>query len=155
MRIGELADALGISAKTVRFYEDRGLLPHAERLANGYRDYPASAVERVRFVKAAQGAGLTLAEIGEILAIKGDGGSSCGHTRALIDRHIAELDSQMERLRAARVELVALAERASELDPASCTDPDRCQVIALDLPVQGKVYRGDMIELTPVSKAHT
>src|SRR3546814_19762092 len=43
VKIGQLADATGATAKTLRFYEDSGLLPPAKRAANGYRDYPPEA----------------------------------------------------------------------------------------------------------------
>ena len=50
MRIGELAAATGTTTKTLRFYEDSGLLPPAERAANGYRDYGQDAVNRLDFI---------------------------------------------------------------------------------------------------------
>jgi hypothetical protein len=49
---------------------------------------------------------------------------------ALLDRHLAEIEEQIARLEVARAELLDLAGRARELDPSSCTDPHRCQVIA-------------------------
>ena len=130
MRIGELADLAGLTAKTIRYYEGLGLVDEPERHANGYREYGADAVERLRFIKDSQAAGLTLAEVGEILGMKAAGESTCAHTRTLLARHLAEVDAQIERLLAARAELMAMAERADALDPAGCTDPARCQVIA-------------------------
>ena len=50
----------------------------------------------------------------------------------LLERHLTEIDEQIERLLVARTELLELAERARTLDPTSCTDPHRCQVIAGD-----------------------
>jgi hypothetical protein len=47
MRAGELANAAGVSAQTIRFYERRGLLPAPPRLSSGYRDYPAEVVSTV------------------------------------------------------------------------------------------------------------
>ena len=130
MRIGELADVAGLTAKTIRYYEGLGLVDEPERHANGYREYGADAVERLRFIRDSQAAGLTLAEVGEILGMKAAGESTCAHTRSLLARHLAEVDAQIERLLAARAELAAMAERADALDPAGCTDPARCQVIA-------------------------
>ena len=54
MRIGELAERAGVSTSTIRFYERRGLLPPAERLANGYRSYDERALFTVRFIDRAQ-----------------------------------------------------------------------------------------------------
>jgi hypothetical protein len=48
---------------------------------------------------------------------------------SFLDRHIADIDAQIERLQAARAEMLQLATRARGLDPATCTDPHRCQVI--------------------------
>lgn len=129
MRIGELACAVGVTSKTIRYYESIGLVADPARTAGGYRDYGPEAVERLRFIRDAQSTGLSLAEIQSVLELKDAGASTCEHTRSLLDRHLAEIDEQLERLTSARVELVALAERADGLDPGHCTDPNRCQVI--------------------------
>lgn len=63
MRIGELAQACGVSRDTLRFYEERGLI-QARRLANGYRDYPDEVVQLVQFIRTAQRLGFSLNEIG-------------------------------------------------------------------------------------------
>ncbi|MEM7285771.1 MAG: heavy metal-responsive transcriptional regulator [Actinomycetota bacterium] len=132
MRIGELAERTGISAKTARYYESIGLLPEPERTPSGYRDYDHAAVDRVRFVRDAQATGLSLSEIASVLELKDAGSTSCRHTSELLHRHVADLDDQIERLQAARTELAAMAQRASTLDPSACTDPNRCQVIGAD-----------------------
>jgi len=130
MRIGELADEAGLTSKTIRYYESIGLMSEPYRQGNGYRDYDDDAVDRLRFIRDSQAAGLTLAEVSEIVGMKAAGESTCGHTRSLLARHVAEVDAQIERLLATRAELTAMAERADALDPASCTNPARCQVIA-------------------------
>lgn len=130
MKIGQLADRCGVSTKTIRYYEDIGLLAAPARTASGYRDYGEETVERLRFVRDAQATGLTLAEIASVLELKGSGERSCGHTMALIDSHLDSIDRQIEQLTAARAQLSALAERSKSLDPAACTDPNRCQVIS-------------------------
>lgn len=79
MLIGDLGAAAGLSAKTIRFYEQFGLLPAPPRTPGGYRDYPAGATSRLAFIRRAQAAGLTLAEIGNILHIR-DGGQAPCHT---------------------------------------------------------------------------
>ncbi len=130
MRIGELGDAVGLTTKTIRYYESVGLLAAPERTASGYRDYGVEAVDRLEFVKQAQSSGLTLAEIASVLDIKDAGGQSCEHTRALLLRHLDGLDAQIEAMKRQRRELVVLADRAGGLDPSTCTDANRCQVIA-------------------------
>ncbi len=130
MRIGELGDRCGVSTKTIRYYESIGLLDEPERTASGYRVYAADAVERLRFIRDAQATGLTLAEISSVLELKSVGERSCAHTTALIEAHVDAIDTQISQLRSARKELAALLKRARDLDPASCTDANRCQVIS-------------------------
>ncbi|MGI9623038.1 MAG: heavy metal-responsive transcriptional regulator [Acidimicrobiales bacterium] len=130
MRIGQLAERTGVSTKTIRYYESIDLLPTPARTPSGYRDYGTESVERLRFVRDAQATGLSLAEISSVLEIKDAGSGSCAHTRDLLERHLGELDDQIALLVAARKELAGMADRASHLDPASCTDPNRCQVIS-------------------------
>ncbi len=129
MRIGELADRGGVSTKTIRYYESIGILPEPARTGGGYRDYPSEAVERLGFIRDAQASGLTLAEIASVLELKGAGERSCEHTTALLERHLHDIDQQIERLTAARKALAELTARARTLDPADCTDPNRCQII--------------------------
>lgn len=129
MKIGELADAGGVTAKTIRYYESIGLVPEPRRTESGYRDYDVDAVERLRFIRDAQRSGLSLSEIESVLELKDVGARSCEHTLHLLERHVREIDEQLERLSASRNELLGLAKRARDLDPAECTDPNRCQVI--------------------------
>ena len=130
MRIGELGQRAGVSTKTIRYYESIGLLDEPTRTPSGYRDYDPAALERLRFIRDAQATGLSLAEIASVLELKGSGQGSCAHTTELLDRHLLDLDRQIEQLMEARDSLRQLADRARSLDPGACTDPNRCQVIA-------------------------
>jgi MerR family copper efflux transcriptional regulator len=129
MKIGELAAATGSTTKAIRYYESIGLLDEPARTDAGYRSYGPDAVERLDFVKQAQASGLALTEIRSILEIKDRGGQSCEHTRDLLKTHLDELDRKIIELQAARVELRNMYDRADALDPAECTDANRCQVI--------------------------
>ncbi|MDH3705510.1 MAG: heavy metal-responsive transcriptional regulator [Acidimicrobiia bacterium] len=129
MKIGALAEHTSVSTKTVRYYESIGLLAAPRRTPSGYRDYDSDAIERLRFIRDAQATGLTLTEIASVLELKDAGSSSCQHTAALLERHLADLDDQITRLQSARRQLVELSTRAQALDPRACTDPNRCQVI--------------------------
>jgi DNA-binding transcriptional MerR regulator len=130
MRIGELGEQTNVSTKTIRYYESIGLIDEPARTASGYRDYGDDALERLRFVRDAQATGLSLAEIASVLELKGAGQRSCAHTAALLERHLLDLDRQIDQLHQARATLRQLADRARSLDPGTCTDPNRCQVIA-------------------------
>lgn len=130
MRIGQLADEIGVTTKTIRFYEESGILPEPKRAENGYRVYHQPSVERLRFIRDAQSAGLTLNEIATILDLRDRGERSCHHTIEMLDGHLVEVDRQIEELRRTRERLVEITDRAKDLDPSDCTDPNRCQTIA-------------------------
>jgi len=129
VRIGELAGRAGLTTKTLRFYEQAGVLPGPARTGSGYRDYDDAALARLRFVRAAQVAGLTLAEIRTVIAVREDQGPPCGHVTALLDRHAAALDERIAELQATRAEVRRLQERAATLDPAACGEDGVCHVI--------------------------
>lgn len=129
MRIGELAQRAGVTAKTLRFYERIALLPAPQRTPSGYRDDDEVAVDRLRFIKAAQAAGLTLAEIATVITAREQTGPPCGHVAALLDAHAAELDRRIGELTALRDEVRRLHDRARALDPAACDDSMVCHVI--------------------------
>ncbi len=129
MRIGELAARTGVPTKTIRFYEQIGVLPEPERAPNGYRVYGPDDADRLGFVRDAQATGLSLEEIAMILRLRGMGESTCEHVLELLEHHLADLDGLIDTLQATRTELAAMTERARSLDPAECTDPNRCQTI--------------------------
>lgn len=120
MLIGELAHRTGTSAKTLRFYEDEGLVPEPPRTPAGYRDYPTDAVERVVFVRDAQTAGFTLRQIAEILGIRDGGQPPCEHVGQLIDQRLKDVARRIAELEQTRAHLYELARRTRELDPADC-----------------------------------
>ena len=132
MKIGELTNTAGVTTKTIRYYESIGVLDEPVRTGSGYRSYGPAAIERLDFVKQAQSSGLALAEIRSILEIKDQGGQTCEHTTSLLRRHLDELDTKIVELQTARVELQAMYERAGALDPAECTDANRCQIITVE-----------------------
>ncbi|MEU6170123.1 heavy metal-responsive transcriptional regulator [Streptomyces tanashiensis] len=129
MRIGELASKSALSTKTIRFYEQAGLLPAPPRTPGGYRDYPNHAVSRLSFVRDAQAAGLTLAEIRSILALRDSGQAPCTQVGTLIEQHLADIERRLTELREARSALRELARRAATADPDTCTDGDICTIL--------------------------
>uniref|UniRef100_UPI0035DBBCBA heavy metal-responsive transcriptional regulator n=1 Tax=Modestobacter marinus TaxID=477641 RepID=UPI0035DBBCBA len=137
MRIGELAAKAGLTAKAIRFYEHAGVLPEPERQPSGYRDYDDSALARLRFVKAAQAAGLTLAEIRQVIAVRDLSGPPCRHVTDLLDTRAADLDRRIAELSALREEVRRLRDRANGLDPDHCDDMAVCHVIPAELPAAG------------------
>lgn len=121
MRIGELAAELGLNPKTIRYYEEIGLLPDAQRSMSGYRLYSDSDLQRLRFILKAKAIGLTLGEIAEILALHRDGEQPCEHVVGLLDDKIAAVDEQLRALEDFRRELVALRnESATTIASDAC-----------------------------------
>jgi DNA-binding transcriptional MerR regulator len=128
LTVSALADRVGLSADTVRYYERVGLLPEPARSAAGYRLYDQDAVGRLRLIKGAQRAGLRLREIGELLQVADQGQCPCGHTETLLRRRLAEVSAELDRLRALEVELTRLLER--QPDPA-CPEPQPVTAAAI------------------------
>ena len=112
MRIGELAEAVSLPTKTIRYYEQIGLLPPPARRANGYRSYDDSACARLRFVKAAQAVGFSLGEIKEIVAFRERGEEPCAHVLDLVDRRAREIADRIAVLERMQGDLDRLAARA-------------------------------------------
>lgn len=129
MRIGDLALVAGVNAQTIRFYERRGLLPSAEREANGYRQYDEATAARLRFIRASQAAGLTLADIGSILALRQAGEVPCEHVSTLLVGKLEEVRARRRELALLEAELQHLIEASQDLDPAECTAGVVCQII--------------------------
>lgn len=129
MRIGELAEAAGTTAKTLRFYEEQGLLPPAERTAAGYRDYAPEAVARIDFVHRGQAAGLTLAQIKQILDIRDHGQAPCEPVRDLLDTRLADIEQQIAQLSALRDTIAALRDEASDPEPETCSPDQVCRYL--------------------------
>jgi DNA-binding transcriptional MerR regulator len=120
VRIGEVAARAGVPAKTIRFWEDQHLLPPPDRTPAGYRDYGPAVLDRLAFIRHAQAAGLTLAAIRQVLEIRDGEQSPCVHVTGLIARRLSEVEARIAELTRARDQLVVLAARAAEQDPADC-----------------------------------
>jgi DNA-binding transcriptional MerR regulator len=110
LNVSDIARRSGVSPDAVRYYEKEGLLPPAPRSPSGYRQYDSTTADRIRFIKGAQEMGLKLVEIGELLEIQDRGACPCGHTKALVERHLTEIDAEMIRLSRLRNELASMAD---------------------------------------------
>lgn len=106
--IGEIAARCGMSRKAIRLYEQLGILAQPVRTPGGYRLYGEEALRVLAFVRRAQRLGLSLAEIREIVAIKGTGKATCARVRALLQHKLADLDRLLAELTASREALGSL-----------------------------------------------
>jgi len=129
MRIGEVADAVGLSSQTIRFYERRGLLPPPRRGPNGYRDYDASTETRLQFIRSAQAAGLTLVDA-SIVGLRDDGKAPCAHVHHLLLNKLHDVQARQRELARLETTLDQLIARSHRLDPAGCTDTEICNILS-------------------------
>ena len=117
LTIGSLAAAAGVGVETVRFYQRRDLMTVPPR-AGGIRRYDRRDVDRLRFIKRAQAAGFTLAEIAELIAL--DAGEDRRRARQLAKARIVALDAKIAELKEARTSLARLAKECGEGRDGPC-----------------------------------
>ena len=126
MKIGELAAATGLATSAIRFYEQSGLLPAAQRAGNGYRSYSADALDRLRFIQVAQGLGFTLDSLRSLFCATEAFSQAQLQDELLqsLETRLGEIDHMLTTLRTQRKDLLALRERmlASWADGV-CVDP--------------------------------
>jgi MerR family mercuric resistance operon transcriptional regulator len=117
LTIGRLAAAGGVGVETIRFYQRNGLLQTPTR-ETGIRRYDREDVRRLRFIRQAQAAGFTLAEIKELLAL--DAGENRSRARELARRRIKVLDDKIAEMQRARDSLRRLASECAEGSAGPC-----------------------------------
>ncbi|BBX95509.1 hypoxia response transcriptional regulator [Mycobacterium lacus] len=133
MKIGELAKLTNTSTKTIRFYEDSGLLSPPARTASGYRDYGPEIVDRLRFIRRGQAAGLTLQKVRQILAIHDRGEAPCGHVRHVLSARLDQVRAQIAELVALEGHLQTLLDHASHHAPSEHDQSTVCWILESDL----------------------
>jgi DNA-binding transcriptional MerR regulator len=126
MRIGQLAERADVNPKTIRYYEEIGLLPPPKRAGNRYRMYDDGDLTRLVFVRTAQRLGLSLDDIREILAFRERGERPCGYVLDAVKRESRALDERIRELKALRDELRQLVADAEELGQG---DAEYCSLI--------------------------
>ncbi len=117
LTIGRLAAAGGVGVETIRFYQRNGLLQTPTR-ETGVRRYDREDVRRLRFIRQAQAAGFTLAEIKELLAL--DAGENRSRAREFARRRIKVLDDKIAEMQRARDSLRRLASECAEGSAGPC-----------------------------------
>jgi Cu(I)-responsive transcriptional regulator len=99
MQIGDAADASGISAKMIRYYEEVGLIPSPKRRDSGYRVYDESDVHRLRFIRRARELGFPVERIRELLQLWNDRRRPSREVKRVALAHIADMEAQIGRMR--------------------------------------------------------
>jgi len=125
LTIGALADAAGVKRSTIRYYERQGLLQPPARSPHGYRWYDSEALERLRFIRAAQAAGFSLDHIRTLLRLRERDAAPCRQVRDLIDDRLREVERELAELHHVRRELRHARARCLAGEPR-----DRCAVLS-------------------------
>ena len=110
MNIGQAAEAAGVNAKMIRYYESIGLISAASRTGSGYRQYSEKDIRTLRFIRRSRDLGFSIERIKMLLSLWEDRGRKSSDVKTLAAQHIAELDRDIEKLRSIRDQLQHLAE---------------------------------------------
>ena len=121
MKISEAAAASGCHFETIRYYERQGLLPRTNRLTNGYRDYGASDVERLRFIVRGRDLGFSLVEIKRLLQLSASAELSCGEVDQLARQQLAAVKRRINELRRMARELQSTIDSCARESCGECT----------------------------------
>lgn len=111
MKIGEIAKAAGVPAKTIRYYEEIGLIAPADRTVAGYRSYGDKDLETLRFIARARGLGFSVAEVSDLLALWRDRERSSAQVKAVAEQHLQDMDAKIRELQSLRATLADLIHR--------------------------------------------
>ena len=120
MNIGELADASGVSAKSVRYYEKIGLIPPAPRTEAGYRFYSEADMHTLQFIRRARDFGLPMERVKQLVALWKDRSRASRDVKQMAMQHVTELRTKVAELTAMADTLQELANRCSGNDRPDC-----------------------------------
>jgi MerR family mercuric resistance operon transcriptional regulator len=110
---GKVAKQAGVNVETLRYYERQGLLVRPGRAPSNYRLYTEETVQRLCFIKRAQGLGFTLKEIKEMLSLRAERGEGCADIKRRAVAKIGEIDEKMHALGAMKRALSKLVSQCS------------------------------------------
>ena len=110
MNIGQAAEAAGVNAKMIRYYESIGLISEANRTDSGYRQYTEKDIQTLRFIKRSRDLGFSIERIKTLLSLWGDRGRKSGDVKKLARQYIEELDQDIQKLQSIRDQLQHLSD---------------------------------------------
>ena len=120
MNIGAASESSGVPAKTIRYYEGIELIPRADRLENGYRDYSTEDVQTLQFIHRARKLGFSIKDVGNLLTLWQDKNRASAEVKELALTHIERLDERIAELEVIRGTLVHLTEKCHGDDRPDC-----------------------------------
>jgi MerR family copper efflux transcriptional regulator len=126
LKIGQVSVQSDLPVKTIRFYEERGLIQAAKRTSGGFRLFEPSVLTRLSFIRRSQALGLSLNDIQDILGIADSGQRPCQNVRHKFQEKIAEIDERIQQLTKLKGQLQILIDEADERETL---DADYCPII--------------------------
>ncbi len=111
LTIGQVARQAGLKPSAVRYYERHRIIPPAQRLPNGYRVYDGDTLRWLSFVRRAQGFGMSLDNVRELLQLARHGETPCARVRQLARQHLTEIDHNIRDLQTLKGQLQQLLRR--------------------------------------------
>lgn len=120
MNIGEAAEKAGLPPKTIRYYEEIGLIAPADRTPSGYRDYGHRDVEMLRFLKRARGLGFGVDVCRELLSLYRDRNRASADVKRIAQERVTEIDAKIVELESMRRTLGHLIERCHGDERPDC-----------------------------------
>lgn len=120
MHIGEASRATGVPSKTLRYYEDLGLV-RPGRTESGYRLYDPGELGRVRFIVRAKQLGFKLNEIADVLNLRENDTEPCDHVASLIETRLADIEIRIRDLTDLRAELSTVRDSFAGASAGPCT----------------------------------
>jgi len=121
MNIGQAAAQSGLPVKTLRYYEEIGLVTPARTEGNDYRDYSVMDVEHLRFLQRARAVGFSLEVCRELLDLYRDENRRCSQVKRLVLEKIEQVETQLQELHALKSILTDMANGCAGDDSADCS----------------------------------
>ncbi|CRK55277.1 Mercuric resistance operon regulatory protein [Alloactinosynnema sp. L-07] len=129
MKIGEVAEITRMSTKTIRFYEQSGLVPAPTRTVSGHRVYGPEIADRLRFIRRCQAAGMSLNEVRQILTVHDRGESPCGHVGRVLGERLDLVRAQIAELVTLETHLETLLAHAAQGQPTDHDNAGVCWIL--------------------------
>lgn len=150
LTIGTLASRTSTTVPTIRYYEEIGLLPHAQRATSGHRNYQEDDLIRLTFIKRCRDLGFSIERVRELVKLFEDGDRSCNEVRDMAQVQLDALRVKMEQMQQLEASLAAFANNCSV---ASCGDGTtrNCTIIEDWSAVDSKLSQGTAVSCCQAS----
>lgn len=120
MNIGAAAEITGVPAKTIRYYEEIGLILPARRSENGYRNYADEDIQILRFIQRARRLGFSVRDVESLLTLWQDKDRASADVKKLAIKHIDEVEKRIEEMQSIRDTLIHLTRKCHGNDRPDC-----------------------------------